>query len=143
MRKTGKMCGKCVIVMIIFAWRHVLLWLLRFAGTKLNTQVEGSRSQRRDLRRLERAARGHLLAGGAACCCNRQHVATKLKYNQQMGEVKRNDFISGSGSSSRSHRRGRSFNNRRRRSWSRHMERHITHTPRVAGTQITLGFVMN
>lgn len=47
MRKTGKMCGKCVIVMIINAWRHVLLWLLRFAGTKLNTRVEGSRSQRR------------------------------------------------------------------------------------------------
>lgn len=98
---------------------------------------------RGDLRRLEEAACGHLMAGGAACCCNRQHVATKLKYNRQMGEVKRNDFISSRRSSSGSHSRSRSVKNRRRRRQGSHTERHITHTPRVSGTQIKLGFVMN
>lgn len=46
------------------------------------------------MRRLETGDWSRLLGSYACCCCNRRHVATKLKYNQQMGEVKRNDFIS-------------------------------------------------
>lgn len=71
------------------------------------------------MRRLEIGDWSRLL-GSYACCCNRRHVATKLKYNQKMGEVKRNDFISA------------------REAAATRRDQHITHTPRVPQTQITL-----